>query len=118
MNKKPSPANSLAKYAILRLNNEGHYVWRNNTVGVFDPRTKSYRANVTHRGVADVIGMTRNGIHLELEIKIGRDKQNEYQVGHQEAIEQHGGLYFLVKTEQDVEVAIHDIKRLIEESGI
>ena len=66
MTKKPSPANALAKYVIMRCNSMGMYAWRNNTVGVYDPKTKSYRANVTHRGVADVIGVDCDGQVLVL----------------------------------------------------
>lgn len=94
---KPSPSNSLAKYVILNCNLNGHYVWRNNTVGV------AGRSNVAHKGVGDVIGITKNGQHIEFEIKIGKDKQSDSQLHHEAMIKKNNGLYFVVKTIEDVD---------------
>ncbi len=108
--KKISPANQLAKIVILKCNAAGMYVWRNNTVGVFDPVKKIYRQNVTHRGVGDVIGVTKDGRHIEFEIKIGRDSQNEFQIAHEKEIVKRNGLYFVVKDESDVDKFLHIVK--------
>lgn len=109
-NKKISPSNKLTNIVIIKCNSAGMYVWRNNTVGIFDPIKKIYRQNVTHRGVGDIVGVTAEGTHIEFEIKIGKDSQNKYQVAHEKEIVRRGGLYFVVKDEQDIDKFISSIK--------
>jgi hypothetical protein len=48
------------------------------------------------RGTAD-ISATIKGKSVKIEIKIGADKQSEYQKSYQERIEQAGGIYIIVK---------------------
>jgi len=47
-------------------------------------------------GSAD-ISATNNGRSVKIEVKIGRDRQSEYQKRYQEAIEKSGGLYFIAR---------------------
>lgn len=59
-------------------------------------------------GSADVIGLS-NGRFIAIEIKVGKDYQKEAQKNFQNMIESCGGLYFIVKSEKDIE----EIKRVL-----
>lgn len=48
------------------------------------------------RGTAD-ISATIRGRSVKIEVKIGRDKQSDYQKAYQQEIEQCGGLYYIAK---------------------
>ena len=65
------------------------------------------KGNAT-RGVADITGVI-NGRYVEIEVKIGKDRQSEVQKQHQKAVEESGGIYFIAKSFEDF---ITSIKRL------
>lgn len=95
----PSPAGVLTNFVVAYLGSRGHLVWRNNTTGVFDPSSGRFRMNPKiRRGVADVIGLTKEGIHLEVEIKIGRDRMSLFQDNHAKEIIRRSGIYIVAKT--------------------
>ena len=52
-------------------------------------------------GSADVLGIS-NGRFIAAEIKIGKDKQRAEQIAFQKMIETNGGLYFLIRSEDDI----------------
>lgn len=77
----------------------GHVAWRNNTTGVFDPRTQRFRpAPVEARGTADIVCCLKGGLYLEVEVKTGNDKLSANQETHRERIDRVGGLYVIVRT--------------------
>ena len=49
------------------------------------------------KGVADITGVIA-GRYVEIEVKIGRDRQSEVQKAHQASVEAAGGIYFIAKT--------------------
>lgn len=51
----------------------------------------------TRKGTADIHGII-NGRHVSIEVKVGRDKMSEHQNKTKKAIEQSGGIYWVVKT--------------------
>lgn len=95
--KKPkSRANAMTAAIIDYCNAIGWTVWRNNTTGLFDPSSaaeklvdidtsnwdlpqfmrffaKQYRRTTGRIGGADILGYTRQGVHVEIEIKAGND---------------------------------------------
>lgn len=54
----------------------------------------------TRKGIADVRG-TYKGRSLNIEVKIGRDKQSDAQIKEMERIRKAGGIYWIVKTFSD-----------------
>lgn len=52
-------------------------------------------------GSADILGIS-NGKFIAAEIKIGKDKQRDEQIAFQKMIESNGGLYFLIRSENDI----------------
>lgn len=94
--------NSTTTAILLYLNSIGHFVWRNNTTGVYDPTKKIFRKPKGQlNGVADIIGMTNLGQFLSIEVKTGKDKQSESQVNFQQLVYNHNGIYLCVKTFDD-----------------
>lgn len=92
-------ANLLKRLIIGELNARGHIAWNNNTMGVWDPQKRLFRKNTDRSaiGTADVICCLKGGSYLELEIKVGRDKQSTSQGIHERQVKQTGGRYFIVK---------------------
>lgn len=86
--------NAIIKYLTVL----GCYVWRQNTVGIAGRRIAK-----SSRGVGDIIGLTRDGRHIEVEIKTGADKLRDEQIIHGEAVQRRNGLYFVAKTFDDFE---------------
>lgn len=59
------------KEIITALRLRGIYCWKNQSVGVFDPRRKVYlRPSVNHiNGVSDILGILPDGRFLAIEVK-------------------------------------------------
>lgn len=108
-----SKTNDLNQAIIKYLNLNGFYVWRNNTVGIYDPIKKVFRANNTHKGVGDVVGLTPNGRHIEIETKRKDEKQSIEQIEHERQIDLRGGYYFVARNINDI-INNDTIKRLAE----
>jgi Holliday junction resolvase len=89
-------ANKLTKQIIEYLTLQGHYVFRQNNIP-----TKR-RSNTTHKGVADIMGCTKKGIALAVEVKIDKDKQSSYQIEFEKQYKKRGGIYIIAKTLEDV----------------
>lgn len=96
--KKAVTANSLTKAVVDFVNLQKYCVaWRVNSVGIFDPKTKRYRTSNTRKGVAD-ISVIAHGLAIQIEIKIGKDKQSEHQVLFEKDVKKAKGEYWIVKS--------------------
>lgn len=76
--------------------NEAHFQ-RMNTTGLYDHKLKRYRKSGATKGVTDTLIIWK-GKTLNIEIKIGNDKQSEGQKEMQRSIENAGGVYLIVKS--------------------
>jgi hypothetical protein len=90
-------SNNLTKNIIKYCALQGHYVVRINNI----PGTK-FRKNTLTRGVADIMGCTKEGIALAIEVKIGKDKQSEFQKTFENHYKNRGGVYILANELKDV----------------
>lgn len=89
---KQSLANKLKLQIRDYLNLQGCFVWiQNNTPAM----TK--RINTTHRGVGDIIGCTRKGRHIEVEVNIDKDRQSEFQEQHEIELKSRNSIYIIAK---------------------
>ncbi len=83
-----TPTTQLTAMVIQRLNLAGHYVWRNNT-------GRRGRVSYGEPGSGDVIGLTRTGLFIGVEIKAQTgDKLSDDQIKFREAIESRRGLFY------------------------
>lgn len=87
---------AIKKYCDL----QGHYVVRINNI----PGTK-YRAGTLTKGVADIMGCTKDGVALAIEVKT-TDKQSEFQKEFEHHYKSRGGIYILAKKLEDVTTII------------
>lgn len=78
----------------------GSHFQRVNTTGQYDYKLGRYRRSGSTKGVADIMIIFK-GITINLEIKIGKDKQSKDQVKMQESINNAGGIYIIVKSYDD-----------------
>lgn len=77
-------ANQLTKSIVTWLNLNGYVAWRNNNGGVWDPTRNTFRKQKDAKlGVFDVIGFRKSdGKHIEVEVKVGRDRLSVEQYAH------------------------------------
>lgn len=76
--------------------NQAHFQ-RMNVQGQYDAKLKRYRRSGATKGVSDTLIVFR-GKTLNIEIKIGKDKQSDAQKKIQSSIEASGGIYWIVKS--------------------
>jgi hypothetical protein len=94
--------NSTTQAIIKYLNLNNYFVWRNNTMGVYDPKKKIYRKNPSQlNGIADIIGIKWDGTFIAIEIKTGADRLSEAQKHFLGEIEAHNGIQMVVKDFDD-----------------
>ena len=67
------------------------------TVGIYDKEMGGLRNSGMKKGLPDVIGIYK-GQFIGVEIKIGKDRQSDYQKEREQEINEAGGLYFIAKT--------------------
>lgn len=73
---------------------------RMNTTGQYDFKLGRYRRSGSTRGVSDML-IIYKGNTINLEIKIGNDKQSKYQIQMQESINNAGGIYMIIRSYND-----------------
>lgn len=90
-------ANNLTRQIIKYCNLNGHFAFRasNTPAG-------TRRSNVQTKGVADILGCTKDGLALAIEVKIGDDKQSEEQKVFEKEYKKRGGVYIVARKLEDI----------------
>lgn len=90
---------SITQSIISTINSGIGCAFRNNTVGVYDAKTKRYRRSKDRSavGTADVVACVA-GKYYEIEVKAGRDRQSDDQKEHQQKVTKAGGTYIVIRT--------------------
>lgn len=86
----------------------GCLAWQQDSMGVWDAKRQIYRkrqSKYTVRGLSDVFAVYR-GVPLGLEIKTGSGTPNDNQVEFWQLLERAGGLYFVIRSLDDVTRAL------------
>jgi hypothetical protein len=71
------------------------FFWYNSSTGIFDPKTKRFRMNMskhTINGVSDILGITENGTFVAIEVKAGKNKTSPAQDLFLKKIESMNGI--------------------------
>jgi hypothetical protein len=89
-------ANGLTKCIIEYFRLHGGYAVRINTQGQYNEKLGKWTKSTTKLGTADIHACL-NGIHISIEVKIGKDTLSEYQVKTQDQVKAAGGRYFVAK---------------------
>lgn len=82
---------------------KGMFVWRNDSVGVYDATKKTYRrkSKFCMNGVADIIGIYKSKF-LAIEVKTGYNKPSDNQKKFLERVNREGGIAFVAYSLDDV----------------
>ena len=86
----------------LFLSNKGHRVFRNNIGVCKDERGNYIRYGVCNPGGSDLIGWTKEGKFLAVEVKSAKGRLTATQESFLEAINKAGGIGICARSVQDV----------------
>ena len=84
--------------------------WRNNVGSAVTPDGRHVKYGVGNPGGADLIGVYR-GRFVAVEIKTPTGRQNPDQVRYQQLVEGKGGIYAVVRSEQDARDLLDRLRR-------
>lgn len=96
------------------LKSAGIYCWKNDSVGIFDPKRKCYRkSNNPNRinGVSDILGVLPGGILLAVEVKSAKGVVSDDQKKFISAVISLGGIGFVARSVEEVRLKIIPILR-------
>jgi hypothetical protein len=120
-----SRANAITTNVIRQINLQGCEAWRNNTVGVFDSAIalkkiwnllqsgkvttaelkkalqSSYRKTHERLGVSDIVGFTKQGVFVAVEVKGKGDTISIEQNNFLKDVSKKGGIAFIVAEEPE-----------------
>ena len=101
---------NLIKLSLIALSkNDLATAWQNDT-GVARSMTGDRVIKFGFKGSSDIIGITRTGKFLAVEIKTGKDDLRPEQKVFKKVIEENGGKYFLIRNEDEIENMIWRLK--------
>jgi hypothetical protein len=92
--------NAICDYLSLK----GHFFWRNNSIGVYDPVGKRFRSTPKYamNGVPDII-LIKDGFFVGLEVKTPKGRQSDNQKDFEKKCKEAGAEYYLVRSIDDVQ---------------
>lgn len=97
MSTAASPANELTNQIIDFIFRNGGFAWRASSVGVFDRSRGLYRT-APKKGVSDILAcVPPTGQLVAIEVKIGKDRLSEEQIGFLKNVMITGGNTFVAK---------------------
>ena len=94
--------NEILDYLNLRTRG---FFWKNQSVGIYDPRKKVFRKtrNRHHvRGVSDIIGVFPSGQFVAIEVKTKKGRVSQHQKFFLDNINYMGGIAFVARSLDDV----------------
>lgn len=65
------------------------------------------------KGSSDIIGITRDGRFLAVEIKVGKDFLKPDQIAFKLMVEKNNGLHYVIRNEEQIKDVINDIKNRV-----
>lgn len=100
------PETAIVKAILDYLTLKGHFVWRNNSGMVIrkasKPSQKDYAFSYGKVGSSDIIGVTKYGRFIAVEVKHGKNKPTEAQEMFIEDVTRRGGIGFVAWSLDDV----------------
>lgn len=81
-----------------------HFFWRSNSIGVYDPRTKSFRSmpKYSMKGTPDII-LIKDGFFVGLEVKKKGTYQSKEQKEFEKKCKENGAEYYVVREIKDLQ---------------
>lgn len=99
MNTELTPATALTLQIVDTINQHGYYATRILTAGIYDPETQTWKRSGVERGTADIHACIR-GVHVSIEIKVGRDHLRKKQEVVRQRVINAGGQYLRIDSFQ------------------
>lgn len=94
---------SLRNAIVQLLSAHGVFCWANETTGIWDAKRKAFRTNRKRlKGIADILGILRDGRLLAIEVKVGKDTLSEEQQFFLNRIGGNNGVAFVAWSLDDV----------------
>lgn len=118
---RQTAANAVTEAIIRYIEAKGGYAVRINTQGQWVEKKQQWiKPKTTRKGTADIHACW-NGLHLSIEVKIGRDRLSLHQQMTREDVIKAGGIYYVAgnfdtfrewftKLEKDLEEPLYDNK--------
>lgn len=110
----PRPTEKQLQSAILQYLETRHFLcWRNNSGMAESTNAKtgaSYRIKLGKSGSPDIIGMTKSGQWLGIEVKGETGKQRESQIEFEQQVRDNHGIYLLVHSWDEFIAGMEAIK--------
>lgn len=101
---------NLIKLSLIALSqNNLATAWQNDT-GVGRSMTGDRVIKFGLKGSSDIIGITRSGKFLAVEIKVGKDNLRPEQLVFKDVVEKNNGKYFLIRNEDEINNMIWRLK--------
>jgi hypothetical protein len=94
--RKASPANELTSAIIGLIRDAGGYAVRINSQGQYNEALGRWTKGTTDKGTADIHGVL-SGLHLSVEVKVGKDRMSDHQHETARRVEAAGGRYFVAR---------------------
>ena len=91
--------NCIVKYITLK----GGFASRISNQGTFSRKLNRYIPGTSKKGLADIMA-TYKGLSLHVEVKYGRDVQNEVQKKIETEVNRSGGLYYIARNFTDFKI--------------
>lgn len=91
----------LVNQVLEYLKYKGHYVWRQNTGGMYDHKNRFVKFGF--KGISDIIGIASDGKMIAVECKVGKNKPTQFQQDFLDSIRERGGYAILCYQLEDVE---------------
>jgi len=84
---------------LIELSRLGCMAWRQEAGLFYDNRGGAHRIGV--EGQADIIGVTKDGRAIAVEIKVGRDTLKPHQAAWAAAFSAHNGIHLVVRPDRE-----------------
>lgn len=86
---------------IQYLRYKGYFVWKQNNVGI--KKANGSYIPTTMRGISDILGISKDGKFIAIEVKMGKNKPTEYQEMFLEEIKSRKGIAIVAYDLLDVQ---------------
>ena len=109
-----TPETLVRRQVCAWLTARGYLVFLHDSVGIFDPVKRSYRANrdpYRRKGVSDILGLTKSGKLLAVEVKANKGRPSPEQKQFVADVRARGGFACIAWSVEEVKTALEEFER-------
>lgn len=94
---KKETANGLTQSILRFISSHRWYCTRIQSQGQYNAKLKRWTKGTTRKGIGDILAIIR-GDAIMIEVKVGKDKQSQWQKQTQKDVEKSFGIYLQIKS--------------------